>query len=162
MKYIRENSLGHEIFSRKKCMYLFFIFRNFLIRLFTTFLRLFKLCTRNGRIKVRDHCHDTGVFRGASHQSCNVRYNNKPSTLKMPFFFHNLQGYDEHLLIRALKKRHAKIRIIPTNIEKFLVIQIGRVMFLDSFQFTLAGLDSLVTTDATRRFCSAEKRIWSG
>ena len=39
--------------------------------------------------KVRDHCHFTGKYRGAAHNSCNLQCR-KPMIL--PVIFHNLQG----------------------------------------------------------------------
>jgi hypothetical protein len=42
-------------------------------------------------IKVRDHCHITGKFRGAAHLSCNLKVR---TSLKIPVFFHNGSGYD--------------------------------------------------------------------
>ena len=97
-------------------------------------------------IIVRDHCHITGVFRGAAHQSCNLNYRIIPKRWKLPIFFHNLRGYDGQLLIRAVQKRHGSIRVIPTNMEKYLAISIGQVQFLDSLQFTMKSLDNLVGT----------------
>ena len=64
----------------------------------------------------------------------------------MPVFFHNLRGYDSHLLIQAVKERHGDVRIIPNNMERYLAFSIGRVQFLDSLQFTMKSLDSLVGT----------------
>ncbi|CAH3027956.1 unnamed protein product [Porites evermanni] len=49
--------------------------------------------------KVRDHCHFTGKYRGAAHNSCNLQCR-KPMIL--PVIFHNLQGYDAHLFIKQL------------------------------------------------------------
>ena len=50
-------------------------------------------------LKVRDHCHYTGLYRGPAHSLCTLRY-------KIPFYipvvFHNLSGYDAHLFIREL------------------------------------------------------------
>ena len=45
--------------------------------------------------KVRDHCHYTGLYRGAAHSSCNLQYK-IPSYI--PVIFHNLPEYDAHLL----------------------------------------------------------------
>ena len=53
----------------------------------------------DGEIKVADHCHLTGSFRGAAHQSCNLNYRLKKSQFKLPVFFHNLKGYDAHMII---------------------------------------------------------------
>ena len=46
---------------------------------------------------VRDHCHFTGRYRGAAHNSCNLKYR-KPNFT--PVVFHNLSGYDSHLFIK--------------------------------------------------------------
>ena len=91
------------------------------------------MCEVNSRADdiVRDHCHILGHFQGAAHNTCNLKYSIK--NWKLPIFFHNLRGYiDGHLLIRALKKRHGKVRIIPTNMERYLSRSVGRVQFLDS------------------------------
>ena len=52
-----------------------------------------------GDKKVRDHCHFTGKYRGAAHNSCNLRYRIPNFT---PVVFHNLRGYDSHLFIKIL------------------------------------------------------------
>ena len=49
-------------------------------------------------IRVRDHCHITGKFRGSAHQDCNLKLQIKPDTIKIPVIFHNLRGYDSHWL----------------------------------------------------------------
>ena len=46
-------------------------------------------------IKVRDHCHFTGKYRGAAHRSCNLQCR-KPIIL--PVLLHNLQGYQSACL----------------------------------------------------------------
>ena len=106
------------------------------------------ICLDNYNIDtiVRDHCHILGHFRGAAHRACNLKYGIDRRRWKLPIFFHNLRGYDGHLLIRAVKERHGKVRVIPNNIEKYMAISIGRVQFLDSLQFTMKSLDDLVTT----------------
>ena len=65
---------------------------------------------------------------------------------------HNLRGYDGHMIVKAIKNKYGKTRIIPTNFEKFMSIQVGRVLFLDSFQFASQGLDNLVKTLAPGDF----------
>ena len=48
---------------------------------------------------MRDHCHLTGLYRGAAHNKCNLEF-------KLPKFypviFHNLEKYDAHLFIKEL------------------------------------------------------------
>ena len=97
-------------------------------------------------IKERDHCHILGHFRGAAHVSCNLNYKIDARRWKMPVFFHNLRGYDGHFIIRAIQKRHGRVHVIPTNMEKYLTFSIGQLRFLDSFQFTMASLENLIET----------------
>ena len=46
--------------------------------------------------KVRDHCHVSGNYRGASCDKCNLGMR---LTRRIPVIFHNLKGYDSHLLL---------------------------------------------------------------
>ena len=41
-------------------------------------------------VRVRDHCHITGKFRGSAHQECDLRLRIKPEDIKIPVIFHNL------------------------------------------------------------------------
>lgn len=45
-------------------------------------------------IRVKDHCHISGLYRGAAHQSCNLKYQ---INRNIPIVMHNLSGYDSHL-----------------------------------------------------------------
>ena len=67
--------------------------------------------------KVRDHCHFTGKYRGAAHNSCNLRCR-KPRVL--PVIFHNLQGYDAHLFIKQLATLPGELNCIPSTEEKYI------------------------------------------
>ena len=62
--------------------------------------------------KVRDHCHFTGQYRGAAHNSCNLQCR-KPMIL--PVIFHNLQGYDAHLFIKQLSSIPGELNCIPST-----------------------------------------------
>ena len=68
------------------------------------------------------------------------------NSYKIPIIFHNLKGYDSHLIIPYVISEYApnSIDVIPTSLEKFLSFQIGNLRFLDSLQFLTASLDELV------------------
>ena len=89
-------------------------------------------------IKVRDHNHATGEYRGAAHSICNL---NKKRSKHIPVFFHNLRGYDAHLIMRGIHRSAGKkqIKVIPNNMEKYVSFQLGSLRFLDSLQFLGPG-----------------------
>ena len=71
-------------------------------------------------LKVRDHCHFTGEYRGTAHNQCNLKCR-KPHIL--PLIFHNLQGYDSHLFIKQLAKVSGDLSCIPSTEEKYKIIK---------------------------------------
>ena len=92
--------------------------------------------------KVRDHCHVTGKFRGAAHQIYNI---NLQLTKKVPVIFHNLRGYDSHLIFCELNKFDVKIDVIPNRLEKYMAFFLNKnLVFIDSMQFMNSSLDKLV------------------
>ena len=96
----------------------------------------------NSDNKVRDHCHITGKYRGATHWSCNI---NLKITKKVPLIFHNLKGYDSHLIFKEFSKFNTKISVIPNGLEKYAAFTINKnLVFIDSMQFMNCSLDNLV------------------
>ena len=120
------------------------------------------ICSRELREdKVRDHCHFTGQYRGAAHNSCNLQCR-KPMVL--PVIFHNLQGYDAHLFIKQLARLEGDLNCIPSTEEKYIsfsksikvgeyyCLKLGKmcpinfeIRFLDSFKFLQTSLANLVS-----------------
>ena len=111
-------------------------------------------------IRVRDHCHITGKYRGSAHQECNLKLRVNPEEVKIPVIFHNLRGYDSHFIMQeigAIVKKHAytnkkgekcqmNINAIPNNMEKYMAFMLGNhLTFIDSFQFMSSGLEKLVS-----------------
>ena len=95
-----------------------------------------------GDVKVRDHCHITGKYRGYSHRYCNI---NVKLNHKVPVVSHNLKNYDSHLILQELGKFNLKITVIPNGLEKYMSFSINEnLSFIDSFQFLSSSLDSLV------------------
>ena len=96
----------------------------------------------NGAEKVRDHCHVTGKFTGAAHWDCNINFQ---LTKKVPVIFHNLRGYDSHLIFNELDKFDVKIKVIPNGLEKYMTFFLNKnLVFIDSMQFLNSRLDKIV------------------
>ena len=121
--------------------------------------------------KVRDHCHYTGKFRGAAHNSCNLKFKRPKFT---PVIFHNLSGYDAHLFIKNLGVSKGKIDCIPNNEEKYISftkhVEVDRFMkkekevivtremrFIDSMKFKSLSLNKLVKNLGKVDFKNTEK-----
>ena len=107
--------------------------------------------------KVWNHCHITGKYPGAAHNSCNLqlRFGNV-----IPVVFHNLQGYDSHLIMQAISQVDGEITCIPNNMEKYISFSLimkkklekakkkgksrsfrQELRFIDSAQFMPSSLD---------------------
>ena len=121
--------------------------------------------------KVRDHCHYTGKFRGAAHNSCNKKYRRPKFT---PVIFHNLSGYDAHLFIKNLGVSEGNIDCIPNNEEKYIsftkhvevdrftkdekeVIVTRELRFIDSFKFMSFSVNKLVKNLGEGDFVNMKK-----
>ena len=122
--------------------------------------------------KVKDHCHYTGRFRGAAHNSCNLKYK-KPKFI--PVVFHNLSGYDSHLFIKNLGYTDGNIGCIPNNEEKYISFTKNtvtgsytnkegktkpiknKIRFIDSFKFMSTSLDNLVNNLPDDAFNNLER-----
>ena len=74
-----------------------------------------------GDEKVRDHCHVTRKFRGAAHFSCN---DDCKLSKKVPVIFHNLKGYDSHLIIKEISKFDVIINVIPNGLERYMAFTV--------------------------------------
>lgn len=108
-------------------------------------------------IRVRDHCHVTGKYRGSAHQYCNLNFR---LTDKIPVIFHNLRGYDSHFIMQEIgqivknnkytnkqgEECEMSINAIPNNMERYMAFMLGNhLTFIDSFQFMSSSLDKLVS-----------------
>ena len=55
----------------------------------------FHICSKTCIFQVRNHCHETGKYRGAACRICNLRYKQQNF---IPVMYHNGSGYDFNLL----------------------------------------------------------------
>ena len=107
--------------------------------------------------KVGDHCHISGKFRGAAHFSCNA---NLKISKKVPQIFHNLRGYDSHLIIKEISNFNVKVDVILNGLEKYMAFTINRnLVFIDSIQFMNSSLDSLVKNLVDKDFADLSEEF---
>jgi hypothetical protein len=91
---------------------------------------------------VRHHNHLTGKFIGAAHNVCNV---NCKQAEFIPVVFHNLRGYDAHLIMQSVGLfKDKNINVIANNMEKYISFSLGSLKFIDSLQFMNSSLEKLV------------------
>ena len=83
---------------------------------------------------------------------CNLKSKIDKKKYKLPIVFHNLRGYDTHLIFQKIKRKHGKINVIPNNSERDISFDVGRLKFLDSMQFLSCGLDKLAEQLSSDQF----------
>ena len=106
--------------------------------------------------KVRDHCHYTGKYRGATHNICNLRYK---VPKEIPIVFHNGSTYDYHFIIKELVKEFkGNFECLGENTEKYITFSVPikkkienkdleityKIKFIDSYRFMSSSLSKLV------------------
>jgi hypothetical protein len=112
-----------------------------------------------GDDRVRDHDHVSGQYRGAAHNICNLKYR---ITWKVPVVFHNLRGYDSHLIMQEIGKFKMDVNVIPNNMEKYISFSLGKnLVFIDSIQFMASSLEALVGNLSPEDFRIVGQR-WKG
>ncbi|XP_071177928.1 uncharacterized protein [Mytilus edulis] len=95
-------------------------------------------------IRVRDHAHVSGKFRGASCRDCNLNF--KEHTF-VPVIFHNLKQFDAHLICSSIGIfKSEEIGCIATNAEKYISFNLSNLRFIDSYQFLNCSLEELVSS----------------
>ena len=110
------------------------------------------------RKKVKDHCHNTGTFRGPAHSICNLKY----KLLKeIPITIHNA-SYDTLFILNQLAILfNGEVNCIRDNMEKYITFSVPfkkevinnngdnktityKLKFIDSFRFIQDSLSNLV------------------
>ena len=107
-------------------------------------------------IRVRDHCHYTGKYRGAAHSACNLQYKIPKN---IPVVFHNGSNYDFLLIIKQFAKDFKDpFSYVGENTEKYITFSIYilkkadvdkkpiayQIKFIDSFRHMPQSLSNLV------------------
>ena len=101
-------------------------------------------------VKVRDHCHITGKYRGSAHRDCDI---NAKLNHKIPVVFYNIKNHDSLLIMLELGKFSLKKNVIPNRLEKYMSFSINnKSSFIDSFQFLSSSLDILLKSLAKDDF----------
>lgn len=94
-------------------------------------------------MKVMDHDHMTGKYRGPAHDKCNLHFNNRYT--KIPVFIHNGMRYDNHLFVKELYAHFKdKCSALVKTQEDYISMTADRLLFLDSYAHLQSSLGNLV------------------
>ncbi|XP_071576328.1 uncharacterized protein [Temnothorax nylanderi] len=108
-------------------------------------------------VRVRDHCHLTGRYRGPAHSNCNLNYKDSHY---IPVIFHNLSGYDAHFIITEIAAAfEGSVDVLPITKEKYISFTKHvkdtadrsdsrsdiKLRFIDSYKFLSSSLDKLAS-----------------
>lgn len=97
------------------------------------------------RDAVRDHCHLTGQYQGASHNDCNLA---RRVCKKVSLYCHNFSNYDSHFVLGAIRdddqSRIYLLECLPKNQEKMRTLKLNCYEFIDSLSFLNGSLSAVV------------------
>lgn len=113
-------------------------------------------CFTPSEVKVRDHSHLTGKYRGSAHNHCNLLHRESRT---IPIVFHNLSHYDSHFILETLANDDilkGELSVIASNSEKYVSFTKTvndsseyrtsiRLKFIDSCRFMQSLLDHLAS-----------------
>ena len=93
------------------------------------------------------------TYRGTAHNHYNLQFQFRQgkraqnSKFYIPVVFHNIRGYDSHLLMESAGKmcKGKKLSHISNHSEKYLSFLVGNLRLIDSLQFLNESLETLVT-----------------
>lgn len=91
-------------------------------------------CNDGGNIKVKNHCHVTGDYRGVAHQECNINYFRITEKLKLPSVFY-MQS-----IAKYMNDKSIKFNFMPTNMECYIAIMFDKTVMIDLLQLMLDSL----------------------
>lgn len=117
-----------------------------------------------GMDRVNHHDHIDGHFIGVIHNACNLLLR---ESNKICCFSHSFMTYESHYVVSILPKFKKKIntlKCIPLNSQRFKMLQINNLIFLDSYSFLSESLEKLVATltdDSNYEFYFMKSRNWS-
>ena len=119
--------------------------------------------------KVKDHSHISGSYRGAAHNTCNLK-GRKNYTI--PIVMHNSANYDMHLVIRnVIKHIPGRVDVIAKNTETYIGVTVRvadtwvRLKFIDSYKFLPCKLEKLAdflpneNKQLIRNFCDNDEEF---
>ena len=98
----------------------------------------------------------TGKYKGSAHDACNRSFR---LTHKIPVIFHNLRGYDSHLIMQEIGKFNKNINFIPNNMERYMALMISDLVFIDSFQFMSCSLSDHADNLSNKNFHHANNEL---
>ena len=101
------------------------------------------ICNKKCVNKVRDHCHQTGRYRGPACNICNLNFKHQNF---IPVIFHNGKGYDFNILFNEIFKQNnsrRRIDILPGANGKTRMFRVGILKFIDSYSFLIMSLDKI-------------------
>lgn len=117
----------------------------------------------NTCVKVRHHAHIAGeYFNGVEMKyynagdyicsccsKCNLQLSFNKTTYKLPVYFHNASRYDNTFIMRILAKYKivnpkCKLEVIPTAMDKEMLITFNNIDFKDSYKMISNSLKNIV------------------